>query len=209
MDPVVCPPIKRRTLAMLLQQLEPLPNPQATLEQYATPPEIAAELLYRAYGHRDIYGRVVADLGCGNGQLALGAARVGAARVVALDADPQAVAVAQRNAEALDLSVDFQVGDVVEFQEAVDTVLMNPPFGGQRRHADRPFLEVGLRQGQVAYSFHNAVTREFVEATVAELGGTATLLRTYKFPLPFTHPFHRKAVGAVEVDLFRMVRTSR
>lgn len=208
MEPVVCPPIKRRNLAIFLERVAPLPTPRADLEQYATPAEIAARVLYKAYGLRDVYERAVADLGCGNGILALGAARIGAAPVLGIDADPEAIAVARDNAESLGLSVEFRTVDVREFQESVDTIFMNPPFGGQRKHADRPFLKAALGHATVAYSFHNAVTRRFVERAVADLGGTATHLATYKFPLPLTQPFHERDRAEVDVDLFRIVRTS-
>lgn len=209
MEPVVCPPIKRRKLAILLQKLEPLPRPKADLEQYQTPAEIAAHLLFSAYGLRDIQGRTVADLGCGNGILGIGAARLGAERVIALDADVSAIEVARRNASSVGVRLEFLTMDVRDFQDSVDTALMNAPFGGQRRHADVPFLEAALRCADVAYSFHNAETREFVIRQVARFGGSAELLTTYKFPLRHAHPFHREEVKEVDVDLYRIVRKSQ
>lgn len=206
MEPVMCPTIKRRTLAILLQKLRPLPKGEAGLEQVPTPPDVAADLLFKAYGQRDVHDRAVADLGCGNGILALGAARLGASRVVAIDADPHAVEVARHNAGTLGLDVAFRTLDVGAFNEEVDTVVMNPPFGGQRKHADVPFLEAALRTSSVAYSFHNAATRSFVQRRVGDLGGTAQVLESYRFPLPHSQPFHRREVAWVDVDLFHIVR---
>lgn len=208
MDPVACPTIKRKQLAILLQGLEPLPRPQAGLEQYATPAEMAAEVLFRAYGNRDVFQRAVADLGCGNGLFALGAARLMAERVVAVDVDPEAVAVATRSAARLGLEVEFRVQNVTDFRERVDSVFMNPPFGGQRKHADRPFLEAALRAGSVVYTFHHAETREWVARRVEALGGIVDERTTYKFPLPHLHPHHRKDMGEVEVDLYRILKGS-
>lgn len=206
MEPVACPTIKQKHLAILLQGLEPVDRPQAALEQYATPAKVAAEVLFRAYGHRDVHGRDVADLGCGNGVFAVGAARLGAARVVAVDVDPQALEVARRNAAAAGVQVDFRRQDVAEFEEAVDTVFMNPPFGGQRRGADRPFLAAALRSAAVAYTFHHVATRAWVVRRVADLGGRVEERRTYKFPLPHQQPYHRKEVEEVEVDFYRIVK---
>ncbi len=207
MDPVACPTIKKRTLAMLLQRLEGLSEPKASLEQYQTPAEVAADLLFKAYGRRDIHGKVLADLGCGNGVLAIGAARLGAGRVIAIDVDPSAVETTRRNAASVGVVVELHAMEIEEFDEKVDTVLMNPPFGGQRKHADIPFLRTATRFSQVAYSFHNAETRDFVMRGVAELGSSAELLTTYKFPLHHAHPFHRKDVEEVDVDLYRIVRS--
>lgn len=206
MEPVVCPTIKRRHLAMLLQKLDALPPAEARLEQVATPADVAADVLFTAYGQRDIHGRAVADLGCGNGVLALGAARLGAEPVLGIDADPRAVDVARRNGAVLSLQARFQAMEVQAFREEVDTVLMNPPFGGQRAHADLPFLKAALRAGSVAYSFHNAETRSFVQRKVRELGGRPQVLETYRFPLPHSQPFHREEVAWVKADLFRIVR---
>lgn len=206
MEPVACPPIKRRNLAIFLERLEVPKSPRADLEQYPTPAEAAAHLLFKAYGRRDIYRMRVADLGCGNGILAIGASWIGARWTVAVDVDPEVVEVARRNAESVGVPVEFRVQEVREFHEEVDTVVMNPPFGGQRRHADVPFLEAALRCAPVAYSFHNAETREFVERKVEDLAGAAEHLATYKFPLRHSQPFHTRDFKEVDVDLFRIER---
>lgn len=44
-------------------------------------------------------GRTLVDVGCGSGILSIAAARLGAARVVAVDHDPQAVAATRQNAQ--------------------------------------------------------------------------------------------------------------
>lgn len=206
MEPVACPAIKRKDLAIFLQRLEGLPNPKADLEQYPVPSEVAAEVLFRAYGNRDVWRRSVADLGCGNGVLAIGAARLDAARVLAIDLDGKALEVARHNAEGLGLEVDFVRLDIRDFHDSVDTVFMNPPFGGQVKGADRPFLKAALRAARVVYTFHHASTRAFVEAEVARLGGVVEDQRTYMFPLPHLHPYHRKDVAHVEVDHYRIVK---
>ncbi|MFQ6012383.1 MAG: METTL5 family protein [Thermoplasmata archaeon] len=206
MEPVACPTIKRKDLAIFLQRLDPLPDPKAGLEQYPVPAEIAAEVLFRAYGHRDVWRQRVADLGCGNGVLALGAAHLDASRVTAVDVDKEALEVARRNAARLGLTVAFTHRDVRDFRERVDTVFMNPPFGGQRKHADRPFLEAALRAASVVYTFHNAKTGPYVEREVARLGGVVQDRRTYKFPLPHLQPYHRKGIGEVEVYHYRIVK---
>jgi ribosomal protein L11 methyltransferase len=56
-------------------------------------------------------GMEVLDLGTGSGVLAIAAAKLGAARVLAVDNDPQAVVVARRNV------IDNGVGDRVQVRE--------------------------------------------------------------------------------------------
>ena len=41
--------MKKRLLEMILQDLKEVPNPNPSLEQYPTPADIGADLLFRAY----------------------------------------------------------------------------------------------------------------------------------------------------------------
>ena len=122
-------------LERILQSLEPVKIPSPSAEQYPTPAAIAAEVIQFALGHSDIAGRSVVDLGCGNGVLAIAAKLSGAARVLGVDADPESVEVSRRNAERSEVEVEWEVADVSSVHERFDTVLMNPPFGAQTRHA--------------------------------------------------------------------------
>jgi len=69
----------------------------------------------------------VLDLGTGTGILALVAAKLGAADVLALDCDPNAVTVARRNAEVNDVAhiVRAYLGSLPEVQGTYDIVLVN------------------------------------------------------------------------------------
>lgn len=54
----------------LLKDLKAFENPNVYLEQYTTPPHIAAYLLHMAEtSFGDLKGKQVADLGCGTGML--------------------------------------------------------------------------------------------------------------------------------------------
>ncbi|MBS7287709.1 MAG: 50S ribosomal protein L11 methyltransferase, partial [Candidatus Freyarchaeota archaeon] len=94
--------LKRKHLELLLESLENNPSPKVGLEQYPTHNRVAATLLFMAaYTFNDIEGKVVYDLGCGNGKLALGAAALGARRVVGVDVDPSVLMVAKHNAKKI------------------------------------------------------------------------------------------------------------
>ena len=69
----------------------------------------------------------VLDLGCGSGVLALGAARAGVARVVAVDNDPEACRVTRENLELNGLKERIQVmtGGPEVVSESFDLVLAN------------------------------------------------------------------------------------
>lgn len=196
--------MKKRDLERLLQSLEPVSRPRADVEQYPTPPGIAAEVVHIALGRGDIAGRKVLDAGCGNGVLAIAAAASGAAEVVGIDVDPEAIEVARRNSRRSSVRVAWRVADVRTVEGPFDTALMNPPFGSQRRHADLPFLDRAMRVASVVYSFHNAKTEAFLERRIAALGGRITHRLAYSFPLQRAFRFHTADVRRILVILLRI-----
>lgn len=180
-----------------------MPTPKAELEQYPTPPGLAAEMAYIALGKGDLAGRRVLDAGCGNGVLGIAAKLLGAAEVVGVDRDPQAIRVAERNAKRAGVDVVWRQTDVAAVEGPFDTVLMNPPFGSQTKHADLPFLDKALSVAEVVYSFHNGVTEDFVRRRIESRGGRITDRMAYEFPLPRAFEFHRDEVRTIPVILFR------
>jgi ribosomal protein L11 methyltransferase len=73
-------------------------------------------------------GGTVLDYGCGSGILAMVAAKMGAAEVLGVDIDPQAIESAQQNAERNHCSIAFYVPDqfaLVAAGRQFDTVVAN------------------------------------------------------------------------------------
>ncbi|MDD1667257.1 MAG: METTL5 family protein [Methanomicrobiales archaeon] len=204
--------MRLRTLEMALEGLEGFGRPDPRIEQYVTPAPLAARLLHHAHLLGDIEGKRVCDLGCGTGILACGAALLGAGRVTGVELDPDALAAAKRNAARLGAEITLVRGDVrdpglVGGLGSFDTVVMNPPFGAQDPHADRPFVDAALALAPVVYGIFNAGSLPFLGAYTegrAELGfaiaGTLPLKRTL--------PFHRREVVEIEVEVVRMRRLS-
>ena len=58
-------------------------------------------------------GRTVLDFGCGGGAAALAAAKAGAARVIANDIDPAALAMAEKNAALNGLALETEEGNLL------------------------------------------------------------------------------------------------
>lgn len=74
-------------------------------------------------------GEMVLDYGCGSGILAIAAARLGAARVVGVDIDPQAVTAARDNALRNHVQVEFCLPEGAPPMQAdilVANILTNP-----------------------------------------------------------------------------------
>jgi ribosomal protein L11 methyltransferase len=76
-------------------------------------------------------GSVVLDVGTGSGILAVVAARLGAARVVAVDLDPEAPAVTEANARrnAVDDQIEVSTTDVGDLDVVADLALVNVTAG--------------------------------------------------------------------------------
>jgi len=200
----------RRELAVTLSRAPLFPYPKRGLEQYVTDGETASELLWEAYMRGDIRGRVVLDLGCGTGVLAVGSAILGADHVICLDVDEGALVEAYRWAHSegvLDrLSyVAMLVPDV--WMRAVDTIVMNPPFGVYRRGADTMFLRTALKlRPRAIYTIHmsDRGTREVVRRTAQGAGYAAQILSTRSIMIPQLYESHRRRVYRVTVDLYRI-----
>jgi len=198
----------KRALERRLEAVEGFRDPRVELEQYPTPAELAAHVVHLADLHDDL--DLVLDLGTGTGMFALGAALAGARRVVGVDRDRDALAVARENERrvAPELSVEWVLGDATRLPLSVSdvTVLMNPPFGAQRgnEHADRRFLETVSNVASVSYSVHNAGSREFVESFVDDHGGTVTHAFHAEFDLDRQFDFHSESTRALDAEVFRV-----
>ncbi len=198
--------MKRQQLEIALQQLNPLVARDPKLEQYSTPANVAADIVWEAFAAGDIEERMVADLGCGNGVFSIGSKLMGAAEVTGIDIDPKAVEVARENAASLELDIRFLVGEVSSVQGRFDTVIQNPPFGAQKRHADRAFIGKSLELAPRVYSLHNAGTETFVASMVEALGARCLPVKRFKFEIPYAFEFHRKAKETVSVVLLKFER---
>jgi len=202
--------MKLRHLEMALQQLAGYAKPGAALEQYQTPAPLAARLLYHALMKGDIQGKTVCDPGCGTGVLSIGAALLGAQCTKGIDIDPHAIEGAKANAFLLDVDVEFIVADVRDTAlpkrlGSFDTVIMNPPFGAQNVHADRPFIDLALSIAPVTYSIFNAGSAQFIKTYIEgraeideQVGGIFSLRRTFSF--------HTRDVQEIEVEILRLIR---
>jgi putative methylase len=196
-------PLRRPQLARALSQLEGFPRPWAPAEQVTTPPEAAVELLFDALARDDLAHRSVLDLGSGAGHLAIGAALLGARRVVGVERDPAAIAVARSNADSVGANCEWIESSVSDFDEPFDTVVMNPPFGAQQKHADAPFWERALALARRAvYAFSLADSRNFIGRQAVARAARIETTRPVRWELPATFPHHRKPRVPLAVDLW-------
>jgi putative methylase len=222
--------VRKLELEMLLSQIEPHPSPKPSLEQYTISVDIAAVMLYiAAYTHGGIVGKTVLDLGCGTGRLAMGAAFLGAKQVVGVDIDKDAIKMAFENSVRANLKekVQWITGDIDAIHGNFDTVLQNPPFGVQRRKADRKFLEKALETGKIIYSLHKCPEKDnafikklkasktsvvpvtpspFLKNFIEGRGGKIKAVYAMIMTIPHMFSFHTKSKHEFVVDLFVIER---
>jgi putative methylase len=201
--------VQKRDLERALSEIEAHPTPKAYLEQYTTPSKVVAETLYlAAYVYNDIINKTVADLGCGTGRLVIGAALLGAKEIFGVDIDRVAVRIARANATRMNITAEtnWVVAEIGVVKGTFDTVLQNPPFGVQRRRADRKFIEKALELGSTIYSFHKSgeSNREFIKRFIEGHGGRITNIFPIRMEIPRIFEFHTKKKRNIEVDLYRI-----
>lgn len=186
-------------------------NPQTALEQYPTPPTLAAHVIHLADLHDDIEGRTVLDLGAGTGMFTLGAALRGPARVIAveLDSDPLTTAVENRRRVGTRTPIHWLQADGTDLPLSIPepvTVVMNPPFGAQNGHegADRGFLTTVAETAAVSYSVHNAGSEEFIRAFAADNGGEVTHAFSADFDLDNQFDHHETETHTIDSEVYRI-----
>lgn len=167
------------------------------------PADLAAEILFRAcYSYGDIEDKSVVDLGTGTGRLAVGAVILGAKYTVGVDIDRNSVAEASRGCRGQE--VDWVVGDISTLHGRVDTVLMNPPFGTKRPHADLAFLETAINLGEAVYSIHKSATRLFIKDWLRKHKASYETMLNVRIGIGHQFDFHRKSNYQVEVEVYRI-----
>ncbi len=196
--------MNKKELAIALSRLKPLEKSSAYLEQYATECEIAADVLWMMSVSGNIQGKTIADFGCGNGILGIGALLLSAKKVCFVDIDEKAIVIAKENLKELKLEKKavFINIDVDKFKDNVDVVVQNPPFGVQQEHADRKFLYAAFRRAPVTYSFHKIESRNFLKKIAVENGFQSVLLKEYRLPIKKTMEFHKKKTHYVDVGVW-------
>jgi putative methylase len=205
--------LNKKQLVRVLDKLDRPKVLDINLEQYTTPAEVAAEVVWQAYMKGDIQGKTVMDVGCGNGILGIAALLLGAKSLVFVDIDKGALDICKQNIEhsypEFDIcnKSEFIQKDVRDLKRDLvkesNTVLMNPPFGTKIKHADRAFLEKVI-VCNVIYSFHKTTTEGFVEAFVEDNGKTISDQWDFKYPLYQTYSHHEKKKVTIEVSVFRI-----
>lgn len=191
--------MNRTQLKILLSKVEGFEKPKVKLEQYLTPIELAADIVYTAYMQGDIQGQKIVDLGAGTGLLSIGASKLGG-RVYAVETDENAVEILQKNIEKFKQDITIINKDISDFDEKCDTVLMNPPFSV---HSDS-LIEFWDKATDIADNVYGLCPSNSTNKVIDLVEKKDLNVRTfqrYNVELPNTYGFHTEERREVEVDL--------
>ena len=200
---------KQKHLAMRLSELPRHPAKNPKLEQYATDGDTAACWLM-GIDQQDPFAdleEAVVDLGAGNGILGIGALLLGAPRAIFVEVDAAVCQVLEAALEEEDLRGRAQIlqKDVSEARiDGVQLVVMNPPWGQQRRSADRPFLEASIAMSPRAVHLMHSSGAVHVEPWAKDMGWHAQRWLEMDFPLPRTYAHQSKRRGSTTAAMWRI-----
>jgi len=205
--------MRLRQLEILLERVQGFSRPDPSLEHYMTPAPLAARLLYDAHVRGDIGRCHVCDLGCGTGVLGIGAALLGAESVTAVDSDGDAISIAEGNAREAGVRITFLhtgIGNpsLPGIIGKVDTVVMNPPFGAQTPHADRPFIDLALDIADVVYGIFNEGSVSFVRSYANDRARVEALAAGV-LRIPRTFRFHTRECRDIPVEILLLRRRGK
>ncbi|MFN3268361.1 MAG: METTL5 family protein [Zestosphaera sp.] len=201
--------ISKKWLGIVVSGVPGFKIPKEELEQYVTPSDIVADLVWSAFIAGDIEGRVVYDLGCGTGRLALASSMLNSKYVVCSDVDEDALSIAgEVLMRGSPIPYDLVLADLREappFRSSDCVVVMNPPFGVKSRGADMDFLKTALTTCNTVYSIHKLSEGfyDVLEGVMRSLNSRYDVLRVVRFPLRASLGKHRKKVVLIDSVIVR------
>lgn len=204
--------LSRKRLEILLQKVQPFIAPNPVLEQYPLAAKDAATLLSLISNtFNDIQQKLVGDLGCGTGILAIGIALLGAKRVVGVEIDQKQLDIAIQNADNLHVldKIEWLNLTIEDFSKPLDIIIQNPPFGIQQkdRGMDAIFLKQAVLNAKVVYSLHKSAiqNQKYLTKIVQQYGGIVDSIIPLQITIPHIFNFHQKKTHPIKVDLYRIL----
>jgi len=211
--------INKKDLISLIQQTNGFLNPKIELEQYCIDAQSAVDIVFFAgVEFNDIKNKLVIDLGAGTGRLSIACAYLRASYVLSVDIDINALRILKENIKGLGLEdiVLPLCSDVNRFEIVKQvlpnkmhiTTIENPPFGVQKKTADRFFLQKAFSFSDVVYSIHlaNQKVHQFLTKFIKKFNWEIDHVFPFQLKLKRTYEFHKQKTKSVDVNVYRFKR---
>ena len=211
--------MKKKEIVSIIQNTATFSNPKIELEQYCIDASSAVDLIYFAgFEFDDIKNRLIFDFGAGTGRLSIASAYFKATYVLSIDIDWSAIKILNKNILNLDLKhiifpicsdIDkFEISNSILPRNLKITTIMNPPFGVQKKAADRVFLEKAFNISDVVYSVHlaNVNVSKFISNYIKNFNWKIDYVYPFNMILERTFPFHSKKRKNINVEIYRFIK---
>jgi len=211
--------LSKKELISIIQKTESFINPKIELEQYCIDANCAVDIIYYAgFEYNDINNAFIIDLGTGTGRLSIASAFFNASYILSVDIDVCALEILRRNILSLGLNqVVFPVCADIEYFEIsrrflpLDmkvTTIMNPPFGVQKKFADRVFLGKSFDFSDVVYSIHleNPKVHKFISNYINQYNWKIDNVLPFTMVLERRFPFHTQKTKKINVRVYRFIK---
>ena len=202
----------------MIQSTASFLNPKIDLEQYCIDAISAVDIVYFAgFEFNDICNHLIVDLGTGTGRLSLASSFFNPVKVISIDIDWQAIQIFKENILQLNLVEDiypicmnvsdFTLNKNQLLSDVHITTIMNPPFGVQRKAADRAFLTSAFMYSDVIYSIHleHQEVFKFISKFVKKNGWEISYSFPFQMRLERSFPFHSKKMKEINVRIYRLI----
>ena len=211
--------INKKDLISLIQQTDGFLNPKIELEQYCIDAQSAVDIVYFAgVEFNDIKNQLVIDLGTGTGRLSITCAYLRASYILSVDIDMNALKILKTNINNLGLETiilpicsdinHFEIVRQLLPKELHITTIENPPFGVQKKTADRYFLKKAFSFSDVVYSIHlaNQKVHQFITSFIRKFNWEIDYVFPFQLKLDRTYEFHKQKTKSVDVNIYRFKR---
>ena len=183
--------MRKKELELILSKLKGFSKPKFYLEQYETPSDIASTLLWYAFLDGNIENKTIADIGAGTGILGIGALLLNAKKVFFVEKDKEAIEILKENLSLFNFK-NYEIinNDYINFNEKVDTIIANPPFGRQSKEGKK-FIELLKRKNfNTAYIIWEEAKMSYLKKVLKNF--LIVELEKLKFPIKPKMEFHTK-----------------
>ena len=210
--------MKKKNLISIIQSTASFSEPKIELEQYSIDAISAVDIAYFAgFEFNDIHKNLIIDLGTGTGRLSLASSFFNPIKVIGIDLDWSAVQIFKKNILHLNLEHliypicmevrNFSLDKNFILDEIQITTIMNPPFGVQKKRADRAFLMSAFTYSNVIYSIHldHQDVFNFISKFVRKNGWKIDYSFPFQMRLERSFPFHSKKMKEINVRIYRII----